>query len=156
MRLISALLFLLLPITTFGQAGSDLHSNAGTAAWITDSGVPMSIGTGGANSTCIFSNGQSRWCVNSNGDLVGALTKRLRFTQGTNGVMGRATLSNGAVTVSSNLITTSSQVFLSVQSVSGVPGTLTKANVSAGVSFDIVSSSAGDNSVVAYIIFEPG
>lgn len=157
MRILSLLIACLcLSVSALAQPGSDFHSNAGTASWISDSGVPMSLGTGGSKSLCLFTNNTSRWCVNSNGDLVGSLTKKIKLGEGTNASMGVATLVGGVATVSTNIVTASSRIFLTIQTAAGIPGVVYKSNVVAGTSFDIVSTSAGDTSTVAWLIVEPG
>jgi hypothetical protein len=74
---------------------------------------------------------------------------------GSNCKMGTATLSSGTVTVSNTAITSSSIVFLTIQSASGTLGSVYLGTVTAGTSFVISSTSALDASVVGYLIMEP-
>lgn len=71
---------------------------------------------------------------------------------GESGSNGTATLSGGAVTISNSAVAAGSSIAVWCQSASGVPGFLYPANIVAGSSFDILSSSAGDNSVVGWEI----
>lgn len=77
--------------------------------------------------------------------------------EGTNATMGTCTLVVGVCTVSTNKVTGSSRIFLSVQSLGTV--TLPKAvgvtARTAGTSFVIKSGDATDTSVVAWEIVEP-
>lgn len=81
----------------------------------------------------------------------------LQIKEGTNGTMGVATLVAGTVTVSTNKVTATSRIFLTVQSL-GTVAVATPIAVtarSAGTSFTISSSSITDTSVVAWLILEP-
>lgn len=79
----------------------------------------------------------------------------LSIKTGSNCKLGIATLSAGTVTVANTVITASSLVFLTHQTVSGTPGVLSLGTVTAGTSFVINSSSGTDASIVAYLIVEP-
>lgn len=63
---------------------------------------------------------------------------------------GIATLSSGTVTVSSAEVNSSSEVFLTYKSTSGVQGVLSVGTIVDGVSFVIESSSESDNSTVTW------
>lgn len=78
------------------------------------------------------------------------------FTEGSNAIMGTATL-NGAseVTVSTTAVTANSRIFLCTETPGGTPsGQHWVSSRSAGASFGITSVS-GDTSTVAWLIFEP-
>lgn len=77
--------------------------------------------------------------------------------EGTNATMGVATLVGGTVTVSTTKVTANSRIFITAQSLGTVTigqGLAISAR-SAGTSFTILSQSAVDTSVVAWIIMEP-
>lgn len=77
--------------------------------------------------------------------------------EGSNATMGRCTLVLGTCTVSTTKVTTSSEIFLSVQSL-GTVAVATPIAVTArtgATSFVITSSSATDTSVIAWMIVEP-
>lgn len=78
----------------------------------------------------------------------------LRIKEGSNAKQGIATLSAGTVTVSNTSITATSRVFLTAQD-NSTTGALRVSARTAGTSFAITSSNAGDSGVVAYEIFEP-
>jgi hypothetical protein len=76
--------------------------------------------------------------------------------EGANCKQGTATL-NGTteVTVSTNVVTASSRIFLTINAPGGTPGSPYVSSRSAGTSFGIKSTNAADSSTVAYEIFEP-
>jgi len=80
--------------------------------------------------------------------------KGVRIEEGANARMGVATLVAGTVTVPNTSVTASSRAFLSVQTAGGTVGAIALANVVAGTSFDIVSTSALDTSTVAWVLIE--
>jgi hypothetical protein len=80
--------------------------------------------------------------------------KGLRVTEGSNAKQGVATLVAGTVTVSNTSVTASSRIMLTGQD-NNVTGALRVSARTAGTSFVITSSAAGDSGVVAYQIFEP-
>lgn len=83
---------------------------------------------------------------------------KLLIKEGSNASMGVATLVAGTVVVSTNIVTASSRIFLTIQSL----GTVAVAKAiavtarSAGTSFTITSADATDTSVIAWHIVEPG
>jgi hypothetical protein len=79
----------------------------------------------------------------------------LRVGEGSNAKQGTATLSSGTVVVSNTAVTANSRIFLTAQDTNST-GALRVSARSAGTSFTITSSNAGDSGVVAYEIFEPG
>ena len=90
------------------------------------------------------------------GDLnVTTVGKGLKVKEGTNAKQGVATLVAGTVTVSNTAVTASSRIQLTGQD-NNATGALRVSARTAGTSFVITSSNAGDTGVVAYEIFEPG
>lgn len=83
-----------------------------------------------------------------------ALNKPAAVESGGNAVMGQANLVAGTVTVPNTRITATSRIFLTIQTPGGSPGAVYISARSAGVSFDITSTDAGDTSVVGWLIVE--
>ena len=76
---------------------------------------------------------------------------------GGNAKQGTVTLVSGTptTTVSTTVVTASSRIYVTGQSDNGgTPGFLRVNNIVPGTSFDIVSSSSGDSSIVAWLIIE--
>lgn len=73
MRISILVLAILAPLMALAQ-GSDLHSTAGTAAWIAETGVPMSIGTSAAKPLSFFTSGTQQWSIDSSGKLASSGT----------------------------------------------------------------------------------
>ena len=69
--------------------------------------------------------------------------------------MGTATLTAGAVTVSTTAVTANSRIFLTAQSGTTNAGFLSVSTRTAGTSFAIASSNASDARTVAWMIVEP-
>lgn len=78
----------------------------------------------------------------------------LRVAEGSNCKQGVATLVAGTVTVPNTSVTANSRIFLTAQD-NSTTGALRVSARTAGTSFVITSSNAGDSGVVAYEIFEP-
>ena len=68
--------------------------------------------------------------------------------------IGKATLSSGTVTVTTQLANTNTIIFLTPQDNSTTGALRVSARV-AGTSFTITSSSGSDSGVVAYMMLEP-
>ncbi len=81
----------------------------------------------------------------------------LRVAEGSNAKQGTLTL-NGvtAVVVSNTSVTANSRIFLTIQLGAGTIGSPYVSARSAGTSFSVKSTIAGDTSTCAYEIFEPG
>lgn len=79
----------------------------------------------------------------------------LRIKEGTNATMGRATLVSGTVTVNTNKVTATSEIFLTNNNPNGTVGFYRVSARVAGTSFTITSSSLTDTSDVSWIIIEP-
>lgn len=67
---------------------------------------------------------------------------------------GTVVLSSGSATVAEESVTDDSRVFVSRMDLSGTPGHLS-VTVSAGVGFDIDSTSGSDASTVAWMLLDP-
>jgi hypothetical protein len=80
----------------------------------------------------------------------------VKVAEGSNAKQGTAALVSGTVTVANTSVTASSRIFLTVNSPSGTVGVPYVSARTPETSFTISSSSAADDSVVAYEIFEPG
>lgn len=99
--------------------------------------------------------------------LVGQLDRNMRelekgyqllaglLTGVSKGRVGTVTLVAGAFTVLDSQITNKSLIFLTCQITDGAAGFLKVSDRVEGESFDILSSNAGDLSVVGYLILEP-
>lgn len=121
-------------------------STVGSAAF-TDSG-------GAAEDYFIFQNDFS-FPSQLNGELrMENIAKGLEFKAGSNARVGTATLVAGTVTVSNTSVTANSLILVTTQSAGGTVGGTYVTNKSAGVGFDIKSTSVLDTSVVAYLIIE--
>jgi hypothetical protein len=81
-------------------------------------------------------------------------TNGISLREASNTRMGVATLVSGTVVVSNTSITANTRVFLTGQN-NSVTGALRVSARSAGASFTITSSNAGDSGVVAYMLIEP-
>lgn len=92
------------------------------------------------------------------GDLkVNVVGKGVYVKEGSNATMGVATMVAGTVTVSTNKVTASSRIQLTIQSLGTVtaPKTVGITARTAGTSFTITSADATDTSVIAWWIVEP-
>lgn len=76
-------------------------------------------------------------------------------SEGTNKLMGTATLVGGTVTVNNTAVKANSRIFVTRQSTGGTAGAVGVSTRTAGTSFTITSTSGTDTSVVAYIIYNP-
>lgn len=79
----------------------------------------------------------------------------LYLKEGADACAGLATLVNGAVTVATTYVSTQRRIQLTVQQQIGTLGFLGVGTIVNNVSFDIVSSNSGDNSVVYWEIIKP-
>jgi len=98
------------------------------------------------------SNGDTRFLGNV---LISTIGRGLRVAEGSNAKMGTATLTAGAVTVSTTAVTANSRIFLTAQSGTTNAGFLSVSTRTAGTSFAIASSNASDARTVAWMIVEP-
>ena len=80
--------------------------------------------------------------------------KNFYVKEGTNAIMGVATLSSGTITVNTTKVTASSRIFVFGQNTSGTIGELTISSRVAGTSFTITGVGT-DTRDVAWIIIEP-
>ena len=104
--------------------------------------------TGGAGST------EGNILCNSNFKLTTA-GDGIYVKEGTNATMGSNTLVAGTVTVSTTKVTASSRIYLTPQNVSGTAGSVSVSARVAGTSFTILSTSALDTRLIAWVIIEP-
>ncbi len=115
----------------------------------------ITFGPGNATQDITLSRVSANTLGVSTADLVVETAGRgLQVREGTNCKQGVATLSAGTVTVSNTSVTTTSRIQLTAQDNSST-GALRVSARTAGTSFVITSSNAGDSGVVAYEIFEP-
>jgi hypothetical protein len=129
-----------------------------TASFQTDSGTTQTFFQCNG-STARSSSGHDIW-MSYNGDnnydntTAGA---GIQIKEGSNCKQGTATL-NGttAVVVSNTSVTSSSRIFLTIQTPNGTPASPYVSARTAGTSFSIKSTGASDTSTVAYFITEPG
>ncbi len=100
----------------------------------------------------------------NNSNIAGTLTinnssrfasSGLKIVEGTNAVMGIATLVAGIVIVNTTKVTANSRIFLTHQNNSGTPGFVSVIARVVGTSFTITSSNAADTSNIAWQIIEP-
>lgn len=87
---------------------------------------------------------------------LGSAGGGMAIVAGTNATVGTATLALGSATVTTNKVTATSVIFLTVQAIGTVttPKAMTVLNKVPGTSFQIVSSDATDTSTVAWWILE--
>jgi hypothetical protein len=94
--------------------------------------------------------------ITATGNFVLATAgNEFKIKEGTNAAMGRATLVAGSATVSNTLVTANSHIFLSNDEPSGSIGALSVSARTAGTSFTITSTNAGDTSGISWLIVEP-
>jgi hypothetical protein len=79
----------------------------------------------------------------------------LRLEEGSGEFMGVATLVNGTVTVANTSVTANTRIFLTPQTEVDTPGFVSVTTRTPGVSFVSGSSTATDDSVVAWLLIEP-
>lgn len=90
------------------------------------------------------------------GELISkGLGNGLSIEEGHNARMGVAALKNGIAEVKNSIVSENSRIFLTPQAGEGVSGYLSIVNRENGTGFTISSSSSKDNSLVAWVIFEP-
>lgn len=98
----------------------------------------------------------NQWSVTGADMRVATAGRGLMVAEGSNAKMGTATL-NGTtnVTVATTAVTATSRIFLTTQAASATYGAPVVATRTAGTSFAIKSTVAGDTSTVAWHIVEP-
>ena len=110
--------------------------------------------TGGTNNWALLvNNGASKF----GGDIkLGNAGNGIYIKEGTNAVMGVATLANGTITVNTTKVTANSRIFLTINggNLNNV-GTTYISSRTAGSSFTISSTNSQDASNVAWLIVEP-
>jgi hypothetical protein len=146
------------------EIGAEFFSKAFTtnaASISVNIGLSSYAGGHGTNYPALFTHGSvgigtaaPLELLDVNGNIRISGVNGLRITEGSNATMGVATLSSGTVTVSTTKVDANSRIFLTDQSGSGTPGTPYISSRSNGASFTITSTSASDNSTVAWWIVE--
>lgn len=91
----------------------------------------------------------------NNNVAIRTVGRGLMVAEGANAKMGTAVLVGGAATVATTAVTATSRILLTSQVDGGTPGFLRVDTRTAGTSFHIQSSAAGDTSTVAWFIVEP-
>lgn len=84
-----------------------------------------------------------------------SLGSGLKIKEGTNAVMGLATLSSGAATVSTTKVTANSRIFITHQADGSNVSWVRVSSRTPGTSFVISSADGADTSTVAWVIVEP-
>jgi hypothetical protein len=94
--------------------------------------------------------------VNLTGNVeINTAGKGIDIKEGSNARMGLATLSTGAVTVSTTAVTADSRIMVTPQNGTVNAGAVWVSGRTAGTSFDISSTNVLDSRDVAWIIYEP-
>jgi hypothetical protein len=147
-------------------AGSDTATLAATGASGTAIGIQVSATGGGNNYAAITKGGSVGIGITADsshtdslevhGNVLISGQNGLKIQEGTNACMGTTTL-NGttAVTVSTTKVSATSRILLTIQSPSGTVGTPYVSLQTSGTSFQIKSTTVGDNSTVAWMILLP-
>ncbi len=130
-------------LTVAAQGSGNLILSAGGVGDVNIGGTDINLTvTGGVNLT--------------GGSLsIETVGSGLKIKEGSNATMGRAVLSGGSVTVSTNKVTANSEIFLSSQITGGTPGFVRITAIVPGTSFNIDSSQIADTSTIAWMIIEP-
>lgn len=142
------------PLTMGGLANPQI-------VFTSSSGPSMTIGVNGASKAITFydavgaSTLASLSAVVNGGKFISNYGIAVN-SSGTAPTIGTATLSGGVVTVNTTGITSSSRVFVTLNSPSGTVGQpyVKPSDIVAGISFTIRSTSASDNSNVNWVIID--
>jgi hypothetical protein len=142
---------------TAGQIWEFFCNSGGGFGVYDDSGgqQPITIGSGGITTQLNLYSGNI-YVVNANLN-VNTAGYGVQIKEGSNAKQGTLTL-NGttAVVVSNTSVTANSRIFLTIQSPGGTVGSPYVSARTAGTSFSVKSTAAGDTSTCAYFITEPG
>ncbi len=93
--------------------------------------------------------------INPGAIVLDSVGGGIQIKEGLNARMGIALLINGIVVVNNNTVSNTTRIFLTHQSLSGAFGAVAVSARTAGVSFQILSLSAADNGIVAWMMIEP-
>lgn len=137
------------------NSGSNIFYVANRAAAPTDNPTSGYYMWGESGDATIRSSGGGITSIGTAGVSMQVAGQGLLVKEGTNATLGSATLTAGAVTISTTKVTANSRIFVTIQSPSGTLGTVYVSARTAGTSFTIASTSALDTSVVAWFIVEP-
>lgn len=147
-------------VSITGRAGVGTNRNGGsvniTAGAATGSGTAGSVVVTGV--TTITGATSITGAVGVTGNVsLGTAGNKLSIKEGTNASMGVATLVLGTVVVNTTLVSATSRIQLTAQSLGTVtvPSALAVSARTAGTSFTILASALTDTSVVAWQITEP-
>jgi hypothetical protein len=143
---------------TSGAINTGVGQNVGTtlATGNYNTLIGDSADVGSASLSNAIAIGQGAVVNATNTWIVGTLGKKQAIQEGGNAAMGVSTLIAGTVTVSNNIVTANSRIFITSQDDNGgTPGFIRVASRSAGSDFTITSSSGSDTSIVAWELKEP-
>ncbi|HVZ80305.1 MAG TPA: hypothetical protein VHE12_05805 [bacterium] len=93
--------------------------------------------------------------LNASGLTLPTAGDGLSIKEGTDGMLGTATLSAGVAVVDHSLVTANTRILLSPISASANAGNLDTATRDPGTSFTITSDNALDDREIAYLLLEP-
>ncbi|MFI5664586.1 glycosyl hydrolase family 28-related protein [Streptomyces sp. NPDC051684] len=145
------------------RRGLNIAERTGTTAAPVDAFAPPTDVAGNLNvgGYLAAASGQSGgvwniWDATKKALNLGSAGGGIAIKEGTNARMGTVTL-NGttAVTVPNTSITATSRIQLTTQTPGGTVGAPYVSARTAGTSFQVKSTAAGDTSTVAYVVFEP-
>lgn len=109
-----------------------------------------------ASGTGVVTNGTNSGNIVATGFfIVDTAGGGLSIKEGSDAMLGTATLVAGTVTVSTAAVTANSRIFVFVQTPGGTQGHLSIGTVTASTSFVINSTSGSETSTVAWWIVEP-
>jgi len=153
-------------MTSYGYATDDKVPRAGDFMTgnlsLQGTPFPLTIPTGavlGVPAVCNDSSGNLVWsptlAANLNFTGTVQLSGAIVVPETGQAYMGTAVL-NGTtpVTVTTASVTAKSRVFLTIQVAGGTPGTPYVAAITAGTSFQVVSTSAADTSTLAWLLID--
>jgi len=143
--------------TTNWLMGTDAGLNGGNNFFVQDvqAGYPPRLLIDGSGNLAIGKDSPN-YKLDVVGDIgITALGAGLKIKEGVNAKLGIATLSNGVASVTTSAVSATSRVMLTIQSPSGSVGSPYVQSRVDGASFVIHSTSATDQSVVAWVIIDP-
>ncbi|MFD4259950.1 glycosyl hydrolase family 28-related protein [Streptomyces sp. NPDC058534] len=143
------------------RRGLNIAERTGTTAAPVDAFAPPTDVAGNLNvgGYAALASGQSNgqwniWAGQAKALNLGGAGGGVAIAEGANARMGVSTLASGTVTVANTSVTANTRVAVFRQATGGTPGHLSVTNA-AGTSFTISSTSTGDTSSVAWVLFEP-
>ena len=160
-------------IITSGNANVNYHSfdvtidQSGATGRINLSSYTPSITAVSGELNAIYStlaSGTGRYFINHTGTAQSLFAGHIKITtagqglfvkEGSNAMMGSATLSGGSVVINTTSVTANSRIFLTCQESGSLNGTLRVSSRTAGTSFTISTGNALDNALICWLIIEP-